>query len=412
MRSVARLRGAAWRIAATVLVSAALVLGVAQPSPATAEEDGETPAAEIKGDTPAAKVKSASSLALYDPQGLCVALAALPEQLKKAKDDELAPVLDFLAEYVVVEKSRLLRMSAIEAGLRLDRKGLAARLAPKADGEDALRSTFATEALGIVGTADDIPKLLEMARSPRLYVAIAGCRAVARVGKSKHAAALIQIALEHGNITVADEAAWAAQDLLKKKKTVIGKLAKLGKKNGDATRLGAITAVIADNLAEPHAWPQKKALSALPELIAEAPKVVKIRTNNKKHRESVEAALAWMREKMPGSELLLRVAAGEIAVPLSPKDAHLDAETHAIGVPLIYTAQNDRQLSYHLLRAATVLLENRLGHPYTGRRGWTNGIFDCYDLCYEARLYSAGKGGINRAEFMETIFGKRPWGGQ
>ncbi len=378
--------------------------GLAWTEAALAEDAAEV----IDGDTPAARVEKAAALAKADPKRLTDAFAALGD--RKFKKNEADPHLDFVAAFAVQQKSRVLRLAALDAGARMNAEGLAIRLRPFADGENRLQTTLATEALGLVGGADEDRALLRtMINSPSASIAVRSCEALARIGEKEDAEAMLQTALTCENIEVADHATWAALDIYKKEKTLLGRLKKLaGKDDGGpvAIRRASIEAMLGDG-AEPFKWGQD--LAPLRKLLSEAPETIGINCSDSGRKEKLNAALAWIKEEMPGSYLLLRAAVISINWPGSPPDAHLDDKAFAICIPLSYTGQNERQLSYHLLRTGTVLFEKRIGHPYIGHRGWENAIFDTFDLCEIAGLYSAGR--INRDQFMDTIIPQRPWGG-
>lgn len=395
------LRGAA------LVIAAAAVL----PADALAKEDPADAAEVLAAASPAERLKQAEELEGKDVDAVAAALIALGGR-KVKKGDDVTPDLEFLAEYVVVQKGRALRLLAIDAGARLGQEAFAERLRAKADGEDRLRSALAAEALGMVGGKDDVPRLLELGRSTSISIAVRAVRSVARIGTKKDADALMEIALDHEDPEVGDHAAWASQDLLKTQKAMLGKMKKLiGKDPGAprALRYASLEAMLQDHL-EPFAW-KDDALEKARELLGAAPREIVINCSDDDRRKRIQESVDWLKENLPVHHLLVRAAIASIDVPGPNPNDHLSTDKNLVCVPLSYTVQTPRQLAYHIVRAATVVFECRIGHPYVGHRGWENAIFDTYDVCEAAGLYSAGKGGLNRDQFLLEIISKRPWGG-
>ncbi len=408
-----RLRPAALQTAlgTCALIVALLVAALAGPhASAVAKDTDADAAAAIAGENTRARIALAKDLAKKDVAALVRAFDALGGR-KVKRGEDVTPDLDFLAQYVVSQPARALRMMAIDAGARLDAEAFAARIRAMADGEDRLRSALAAEALGLTGSADDVPRLLELARSPSISVAVRACRAVARIGKKKDGEALIEIALDHDDPEVGDHATWAAQDLLKTQKAVLGKMKKLAGKDPAAPRAlrhASLEAMLADHL-KPFKW--EPTLENARELLLAAPAEITINCRDAKRKKLIGETVAWIAENMPGAYLLVRASAESIDVPADPPAAHVDLEKRIIGVPLSYTSQTPKKLAYHIIRVATVLYEMRVGHPYRGHRGWENAIFDSYEVCGLAGLYGVGQGGMNRDRFLLEILSKRPWGG-
>jgi hypothetical protein len=394
------------------LATAALLISLTGPGahPSAAAKDAPRTAEAIAGASAQERLDKATALEKENVDELVKAFAALGDR-KVKRGDDVSPDLELLSEYVVSQRSRALRTMALDAGARLDQEAFAAQIRAKADGEDRLRSALAAEALGMVGGKEDVPRLLELARSPSISIAVRACRAVARIGSKRDAEALMEIALDHEDPEVGDHAAWAAQDILKTQKAMLGKMKKLvGKDAGAprALRYSSLEAMLADHL-EPFKW--KASLEPARELLLEAATEITINCRDPKRRKRVEDTLAWIKENLPGSHLLVRAAIIGIDVPATPPDAHIDITKHTVGIPLSYTVQTPKQLAYHVVRAATVIYEKRIGHPFRAHRGWENAVFDSYDVCALAGLYNAGKGGINRDQFLVEILSKRPWGG-
>ncbi len=372
----------------------------------------EDPAELLAGENVKARLARAEGLKKEQMSELVQALVAMSDR-KLKKGVEYPEDLDFLAEFTVAETTRALRLLAIGAGQHLGAAGFAERLRALADGEQRGRSARAAEALGYVGGKADLPRLLELAASSSQSIAVFACEALAKLGDRKTTVdGLIKIALEHANPEVADHATWAALDLLKNRKALLKKLKKAaGKDEVLGVRRGSLEAMLLDG-AEPMEWDDDVLKNARDTILAAAA-TVPIETRDKKHRAKVESALAWLQENMPGALLVVRASTTRIEIPgkTEPK-AHVDLKESVVCVPLQYAgAQSGKQLAYHLLRVATVLFDKRIGNPYQGHRGWENAISDTYDLCRISGAYNAGRGGINRDAFLETILSKRPWGG-
>jgi hypothetical protein len=391
------------------VVAALLSIAILPPT-AYAKDDPAAAAAALVGSNAQERLGKAEALEKSDVDALAKALAAMGERKVKRGEDVSAD-LDFLAEYVVVQKARGLRTLAVEAGSRLGGEAFAEKIRAKADGEDRLRSALAAEALGMCGGEDDVPRLLELANSPSVSIAVRACRAVARIGGKKDADRMIEIALDHAELEVSDHAAWAAQDLLKTQKAMLSKMKKMAGKDPAAPRAlryASLQAMLADHL---KAFKWKPSFEEARELLTNAPAEIVVNCRDKKRRERIQESLDWLKENLPGHHLLVRASIASIDVPANPPDSHLDTKANIVGVPLSYTVQTPRQLAYHIVRAATVIYECRIGHPFQGHRGWENAVFDTFDVCELAGLYNAGKGGINRDQFLIEIISKRPWGG-
>ena len=397
------------------LATAALLITLtcypASRSAAIAKDNDNSVAAEtIAGASAKQRIEKAEALEKANVDQLVQAFAALGDR-KVKRGDDVSGDLEFLTEYVVSQPSRALRTMALDTGARLGQEAFATLIRTQADGEDRLRSALAAEALGMVGSAADVPRLLELARNPSVSIAVRACRAVARLGDKKDAETLMEIALDHEDPEVGDHAAWAAQDILKTQKAMLAKMKKLAGKDPGAPRAlryASLEAMLADHL-EPFKW--KPSLEAARELLLAAPAEVKINCRDAKRIARIEESLAWIKENLPGSHLIVRAAVASIEVPANPPDAHVDTENNLVGIPLSYTVQTPKQLAYHIVRAATVVYEKRIGHPFQAHRGWENAIFDSFDVCALAGLYNAGQGGLNRDQFLIEIISKRPWGG-
>ncbi len=330
-------------------------------------------------------------------------------ELARAKPaaEELPAHLDFLAEYVVTEPARALRLAALHAGAHLDAKGLAQRLVQRADGEDTARTCYAIEGLGYVGAGTDVPRLLELGRSPSTAIGVEAVEAVARLGGKKDVDALIEIALDHTSPEVADHAAWAAQDLVGKQKALLPKLKKAAGKTR-AARAGSIEAMLMDNK---DAFTWRPNLDEAVELLAAAPATIEVRAADPAYEKLVRDSMQWLAENLPATELLVRAAAVRFEMPANPPDAHVDTQNLVVGIPLNYASQPPSKLAYHLARAGTVLFAKRIGEPFERHRGWENAIADSFDVCVAAKLYDAHTGAISREKFVSERLAQRPWGG-
>jgi hypothetical protein len=210
---------------------------------------------------------------------------------------------------------------------------------------------------------------------------------------------------------MSDRAAWAAQDILKSTKSVVGKITKLAKKASQTVqiRAEAVNGALGDGNTPPHTWPKK--FEGYVELVLEAPEKTPIEAQTNNYRELIQATLDYMRKEMPGQELMVRAAAKAIVMPSKLEGRYLDGDTETIEVPVMYVTQPPHKLSYHLLRSAVVLWRKRTGEPWTGERGWEPAIFDTYDVCVVAGLEDCGPGKQNRRQFLDVKLGARPWDG-
>jgi hypothetical protein len=389
----------------TVRAPASSVLAVALLAASAA--GGDPPPSPLAGADAKARIALAQELKKKDALALAHALNDLGAS--KAKDADR----DFLVQYAAQERDRALRIMALEAAARLDRKGAADWFKAHADGKEELPTIVALEALGYLGAKDDVGTAVDLLKSPNEWIGVAAATAAARLGTGKDVETIAENGLSNPSEHVTDHAAWAVQDILKKLKPAVEVFEKYAGKKSDprAVRAGSTVASLQDKRAYPQVWGD--GLKLAPDLVFKAPASVEIKTQNADWKTGVGAALDWLKKNMPGAELMLRAATKRIEVPgvKQPQD-WVDPADDAILVPADRAAWPANKLALHLHQMATVLWEKRLGEPYKGHRGWEAAIFDSYDLCVIARLYDAGPGGITRATYMKDQIEKHPWGSQ
>jgi hypothetical protein len=390
------------RRAAALVLAASLGAGSA-----TAGDPPPPPPPSLDGADAAARVAVAQKLARSDPAGLARALAAIGAAKTKEPTDR-----DFLVQYAVAERSRCLRLAALEAVSHVDKKGAADWFRTKADGKDSIATVVSLEALGHLGTKDDVPFALELIKSTDEQIAIAASNVVARLGTSKDDDTLAQAGLAHPSEHVTDHCAWGVQDLLKKPKLAMAFFEKIASKKSDphAARAASTLAMLQGKAADPQEWGDS--LTRAKELLAAAPATLAVNTKNKEFEQSVRAGMDWLKQNMPAAELFVRAAAKGVDVPGKKPQDHVDLEAETVCVPMDRTAWPPPKMAFHLYWMATVLWEKRVGEPFKGHRGWETALYDVYDLCAIARLYDAGPGGLSRANFMKDQVEKRPWGSQ
>jgi hypothetical protein len=384
------------------LVALAALLPCLWFAPANA---GDPPPSPLAGADAKARIALAQELKKKDAAALAKALSALGASKTKEPDR------DFLAQYALQENERGLRLVALEAASRLDRKATADWFRARADGKEEFPTVISLESLGYVGTKDDVAPVLELIKSPNELIAVAAANAAARLGASKDLAAIAENGLAHASDHVTDHTAWAVQDILKKPKLAIGWYEKYTKKSDPrSVRASATIAMLEDNLAEPHDFGD--ALKLAKETLLAAPAAIEIKTANDEYRKNALAALDWLKKSLPGGELLVRAAAKRIDIPGKVPDGFVDVSEDVIQVPLTWAIQPPHKLAYHIFQMGTVLWQKRVGEPFKSHRGWEPAIFDAYDLCAIARLYDAGPGGLSRSNFMKDMVAKHPWGSQ
>jgi len=310
-----------------------------------------------------------------------------------------------------IELARALRLVAIEALSRLDRKAAADWFKARADGKEELPNVVSIEALAHLGTKDDITPVLELIKSPNELIAVAATNTAARLGTSKDIEVIAENGLSHASDHVTDHAAWAVQDIRKKQKLAVAVFEKYAAKKSDprAVRASATVAMLEDNLAEPHEWGDS--LKAAKEAVLAAPATIEIQTKAEDYRANALAALDWLKKNMPGAELLVRSAAKRIDMPGKQADGFVDLDEQVIQVPANFAILPPHKLAFHLLEMGTVLWQKRIGEPAKSHRGWEPALFDAFDLCVIARLYDAGRG-LSRSNFMKDQVAKHPWGSQ
>lgn len=371
----------------------------------SAAHAGDPPPSPLAGADAKARIALAKELKKTDALGLAKALSALGAS--KAKD----PDRDFLLQYALQENERGLRLVALEAASRLDRKAAAEWFKARADGKEELPTVISLEALGCLGTKDDLAPVLDLIKSPNELVAVAAANVAARLGSSKDLQSIAENGLAHASDHVTDHTAWAVQDILKKPKPAVAYYEKYAKK-GDprSVRASATIAMLEDNLAAPHDWGDTLKLAK--ETLLAAPAAVEIKTGSAEYRKNAVAALDWLKANLPGGELLVRATAKRIDIPGKVADGFVDLDEEVVQVPLTWAIQPPHKLAYHIFQMGTVLWQKRVGEPSKSHRGWEPAIFDAYDLCAIARLYDAGPGGLSRSNFMKDMVAKHPWGSQ
>jgi hypothetical protein len=381
--------------------AAAILLASAAAAPAPAEDAKANP---LRGPDIPSLVAKAAEMKAKDVPGLVAALADLAADRKDRGTD-----LDFAIEFAVRETDRGLRLLALDAARKIDRKGAAERLRKRLAEKDVVRVALAAEALGHLGSAEDVPPLLETMKGPSEIAACAAATSLARLASGKDTDEIALAGVMHAEDHVTYHAAWAVQDIVKKPKAAVAKFEKLASKKDYSIRATATVALLQDKLAEPHVWGDS--LAEARKLLLAAPASVPVKGTVPDSAKAVEAALVWLREKMPSHELLLRAAVKQINVPGPTGETRPDAMTESIDVSLQDAAKEPRTIAYFLHRAAVVVFQKRIGEPSFGHRGWEPGIFDSYDVCVVAKLYDAGPGGLTRERFVRQILGNRPWGG-
>jgi hypothetical protein len=384
---------------------ASLAVAAVPPEPARA---GDPPVANpLRGGDVRAQVDRAAEMKSKDPRALGAALTALGDPGPQRTPADL----EFLAEYCTRESSRALRTLATESAVRIDAAAAAQAFLKRAKEEkDAVRVALALEGLGHAGTKNDVPATLEFLKHPSELVAAAAADVLARLGQQKDVDEIVDLGLVHPSSHVTDHTAWAVQDIVKSPKTAAGIYRKIAGKKGDAraVRADATAALLEDKMAEAQKWTPvfetaRKALLA-------APATVPVK-GQPDYVPKVQAALDWMKERMPAEHWLLCAAVKVVNAPGPKDETRPNFDDMAIDVRLLDSALPPNKVAYHLQRLSVVLWRKKLGEPWKGHRGWEPAIFDSYDLCVIGKLYDAGPGGLSRERFVSQILSGKPWGG-
>lgn len=389
--------------AAPLLV--ALVCAALPPRRADSGDGAAAAASPLAGADADARIALAAELEKKDVAALAKALHELGASKSKDADRE------FLIRYAMQERDRAPRLMALEALSRLDKKGAAEWFKTRADGKELVSTTVALEALGYLGTKDDAAVAIELMKNPDELIAVAAASCAARLATAKDVEAIAENGLSHASDHVTDHAAWAVQDLVKKPKLAVEVFEKYAAKKSDPRAVRAASTVVAltDKRAPPHVWGDSLKLAA--DLVLKAPAAVEIKTKDAGWKANAEAAVDWLKKNMPGAELMLRAAASRIEVPgVKHPDDWVDLDDAAVLIPIDRATWKPHQLALHLFWASTVAWEKRVGEPCKGHRGWDVPIFDSFDLCAIAKLYSAGPGGLPRSTFVKDQIDKHPWG--
>lgn len=385
----------------------ALLLCAALPGTARA---GDAPAAPadnpLRGGDVKALLDKAAEMKSKEARALGAALTALGEPAKDHGAD-----LEFLVRYVLSETARAPRLLALESAQRIDAPGAAAAFLKAAQTDkDPIRVALALEAVGSVGTHDDVPSLLELVKSPNELTATAAADALARLGNSKDVEAILDAGLTHENSHVTDHTAWAVQDIVQKPKVAVEKYQKIASKKKDPrnVRAEATAALLLDKSADPHKW--VPGFAAIRKALQDAPAAPAVRGSNPEHVAKVQAAVDWIKEKLPAEYWLLCASVSLIEPSAETNETMPDFDRDAIVVKLSDAVLPPNKLAYTLQMQAGVLWRKRIGEPYKSHRGWEPAIFDLYDLCVVGRMWDAGPGGLSREKFVAMMLGKKPWG--
>lgn len=361
----------------------------------------------LRGGDVQALLTKAAEMKSKDAAALAAALADLSADRKDRGGD-----LEFTVEYVTRETDRGMRFLALEAARRIDRKGAAERFRAKLAEKDSTRVTLAAEALGHVGSADDVPALLATMKGPSEMAASAAATALARVAGTKDVDAIVEAALGHSSDHVTDHGAWAVQDLLKKPKSAVERFQKVASKKSDprSIRAAATVAMLEDDLAEPFRWSDSLAMAH--KLLTAVPDSVPVKGSSSDGVKSTQAAIAWLEQNLPAQARLFRAAVRQVNVPGASADSRLNPDADAVEVPLSEAFLEPKKLAYLLVQRAGVIFQKRILEPWKGHRGWEAPLFDAYDVCVVGKMYDAGPGGLTREMFLADRLAARPWGGQ
>jgi hypothetical protein len=378
----------------------ALALFLAR-SPARAA-DADSP---LAGVDPTQRIAAAAKLKKTDAGALARALDAL--SASEANDADR----DFLALYALQERDRALRFVAFRSLSFLDRKAAAAWFKAKAtnkDEKDLVTRVVSIEAVGLLGSSEDAPAVLELIKSEDEFVSIQAINAAVHLCTEKDVDALIESGLADNTAHaqhIADHTAWAVQDLLGRPELAIALFEKVSGKKGDPNSGKAATtvAMLREGLDKRFLWrPSVVTLALARNLVLSAPNSIEVTADDDDHKNACLAALAWLKDHMPGAELLVRAAANRIVVgdvglrASNPKQETIQISVENAGEPA-------HKMAFRLFTAATLLWQKRVGEPFTSHRGEEPMQFDAYDLCVIARLYNCAPGGISRQRFIQSM---------
>lgn len=364
--------------------------------------DADSPLAGVDSSQ---RIATAAKLKKADAGALAKALDALGAG--EANDADL----DFLELYTLQERDRALRLVALRSLSRLDRKTAAAWFKAKAtnkDEKDLVTLVVSIEAVGLLGSNEDVPAVLELIKSEDEFVSIQATNAAARLCTEKDVDALIESGLADNTAHaqhIADHAAWAVQDILGRPELAIALFEKVSGKKGDPNsgKAAKVVAMLKDGLDKRFSWrPTIVTLALARNLVLSAPSSIEVKADDDDHKNACLAALAWLKDHMPGAELLVRAAANRIEVG----DVDLRASNpnqECIKISLGNAGEPPHKMAFRLFTEATLLWQKRVGEPFTYHRGEEPMRFDAYDLCAIARLYDCAPGGISRQLFVQSM---------
>lgn len=395
---------ASLRVAAARMIAVSVCLAACLFAPA--EVLGEDAPVSFAGASLEARVAAVEAAFQTDSAGTVKALVAMGSP-KNTDPSDFALLLELSTK----SADRVTRLLALGSLRDIDGAKALEEIRKRADGENQLPTVFSIEGMALLGSHDDVPRLLELAGSRDSLIAAAALRALPRLADKKDLDQIIDVSLRQEELRLADYGAWAAQDISKKQESVVKAYEKIAKKKGDDRASGAssVVAMLGDNPPPPHKWGDE--LTQARSALLGAPSIIGIDARNARHREKLEAALAWMKENVPTFHLMLRASAKVVRMPGENPNDLIDVEGGVALVPLNYSGHSERQLAYHLARSAGILFQKKLGNPCEGHRGWELPIFDSYDVCVAAKLYDAGPGRLPRKTFVQDRINGRPWDG-
>ncbi len=353
------------------------------------------------------RVRSAQSLVKLDAEMLGSALLELGEKQKNPAN------LPFLVAYTVQEEARHLRFLATWAAWMSDPEKAAAAYLGRTGAEDEKEACRAIEAAGFIGAAtkdrETWPKLVEVAKGPRVQAGIEAARALNRTMDRRAQKDIVEAACNAADNHVRKHLVWAVLDFEGGEKPVARIFESLKAKTGDTGKNAAECAqIVLDKQANPFAW-RPEALKEAPSWWKSGrPKGLKpeYAIKDEDTRKKIDGWLAEMRKEAPAWENYVRSVLHRIAYR-ADKDYevfNLKKLTMNIETSVIIRCETPWQGEYVLAQAAGIAFCSQFGEPSRDHRGWEPSYVDLHSFMKSTKR-SPGKLG----DFVEESLAKKAW---
>jgi hypothetical protein len=352
------------------------------------------------------RLKAARLLEKADPELLGATLLELSEGKKNPAN------LPFLATYATELDTRLLRTMAIHAAWQSDPTKACARFLEKLPEDDRMAAR-AVEAAGLIAAVQKdkaaIPRILEVARTPRVLPGIEAARAVNRMMDKFSVKDLVRAGLETPNNHVRKHIVWATLDLMGDTRDAKGLFEKYeGAKEPAGKNAKECVQILEDGESKPFAW-NPAALKSVPAFWRTGrPKNLQpeIIWKDEEIRTRFTVGFAELKKNSPAwghyaSSVLAKIT---IRAPAGPEIFDPKEKILLITSAEMTNAESDWQRSYVLARDAGIVFCALLGEPSAGHRGWEPAYTELWGYMKASRQQVGSP-----TEYIDSMMDKRPW---